>query len=214
MRKIRLRWACLAGLVPISAVLTIAGRIVAFDLARPGETPYFLGSVIIVVAACFAAVLGVAAVFGGAAPIGHHRVRLLPAALAVAAAGCIGALVFVAAGNEASAATDGGISAAERNAATLVEMIDYRFVPEGAVVDGGVIHLRNTGSLPHTFDVPSLGTSIFVPSGRDTYVRLPRTGSDVIGVVCLVGDHQQRGMGLNLPLTSDLLTGEHTVPQN
>lgn len=200
---LRVRWAYLAGLVPISAVLTIAGRIVAFDLARPGETPYFVGSMIIVVAACFAAVLGVTAVLGGFAATGRGRSRLLPTAIAVAAAGCIGTFAFVVAGNNASAATDSGITEAERDAATPIDMVDYRFVPKGAVNDGGVIHLRNTGALPHAFDVPSLGTSIFVPSGRDTYVRLPRADSQEIGVVCLVGDHQQRGMGLDLPLASD-----------
>lgn len=191
---LRLRWAYLAGLVPISAVLTIAGRIAAFDLARPGETTYFVGSAIIVISAC------AAAAFGVAGAIGHRRAWLLPAAAALTAVGAVGAFAIVISGNASSKATDAGITAAEREAAVVIDMVDYRFVPQGAVADGGVVHLRNTGALPHEFDVPGLDLAIFVPSGRDTYVRLPRTGKDVMGVICEVGDHQQRGMGLILPL--------------
>jgi len=194
---LRVRWVYLAGLVPISAVLTVAGKIAAFDLARPDETSYFAGSVTIVVAACFAAVVGVAAA------IGQRRGWLLPAAAALAATACVAVFAFVITGNDASAATDAGITTAERHSAVVIELVDYRFVTKGPITDGGVVHLRNTGSLPHEFDVPGLDLSIFVPSGRDTYVRLPRTGEDVMGVVCLVGDHQERGMGINLPLADD-----------
>lgn len=192
---LRFRWAYLAGLAPISAVLTVAGKIAAFDLARPGETAYFIGTVLILISACFAAIVGLAAV------IGPRRTWLEPSAGALALAACIAVFIVVIAGNDASSATDRGITAVERRSAVVVEMVDYRFVPRGSVIDGGVIDLRNTGTLPHEFHVPSLGLSVLVPAGRHTYVRLPHTGSDVMGVICPVGDHQQRGMGLNLPLS-------------
>ena len=193
---LRTRWAFLAGPVPLSAVLTVAGKVTAFDLARPGETAYFVGSVFIAMSACFAAVLGVTAA------LAPWRRWLVPGATVLSAVTCVAVLAIVVGGNDASAATDDGISAAERQGAVVIELVDYRFVPAGPVTDGGVVLLRNTGSLPHQLDVPGTDVAVFVPSGRETYVRLPTTGDELLGVICPVGDHAQRGMGLNIPLVT------------
>lgn len=191
---LKVRVAYLAGLVPIAAVLSIAARIVTYDLARPNETPYFIGTLAIAVGACFAAVLGVTA---AVAP-GFRR--SLPIGLGLSAIVCAATFGTVASGNEASRATDAGITDTERQSANVIDMVDYAFHAPEAVPDGAIIHLRNTGALPHQLDVPALNLTVFVPSGRDTYLRLPRTNQTSIGLICPVGDHQQRGMGLDLQL--------------
>ncbi len=43
---LRYKVALLAGTIPLGAILSIAGPVIAFDLARPDETPYFLGSLL------------------------------------------------------------------------------------------------------------------------------------------------------------------------
>lgn len=189
---LRLRWAYLAGLAPIGAVLTVAAPVIAFDLNRPGETPYFVASVIVVIGSCFAAVLGVAAAL---VPAWRHRAL---GALGVSAVLAAAVSLTVLSSNDASAATADGISATERAESVEVRLRDLRFEIDGGVLpSGGVIRVRNVDTLPHDLTIPSLGIAVFVPSGRDTYVRLPDEMPPVVGMICTIGDHQLRGMGLD-----------------
>lgn len=189
---LRLRWAFLAGLAPIGAVLTVAAPVIAFDLNRPEETPYFVASVVVVIGSCFAAVLGVAASL-----VPARRYRAL-GALGVSAGLAAAVSMTVLSSNDASAATAGGISALERAESVEVLLRDLRFEIDGGVLpSGGVIRVRNVDTLPHDLTIPSLGIAVFVPSGRDTYVRLPDEMPPVVGVICTIGDHQIQGMGLD-----------------
>ena len=189
---LRLRWAYLAGLAPIGAVLSVAGPVIAFDLNRPEELPYFVASVVALIGSCLAAVLGVAAALIPARP------RRTLGALGVSAVLAATVSLVVLSSNEASAATARGISASERAGSVEVRLSDFRFEVDGGVLpSGGVIHVRNVDTLPHDLTMPSLGIAVFVPSGRDTYVRLPEGMPATVGIVCTIGDHQLRGMGLD-----------------
>lgn len=188
---LRNRWFHLAGLAPIGAVLSIAGPILAYDLARPDETGYFIGSVAIIVGGCLAAI------FGTVAALTSARRALVASMLGVLVATPI-AFVTVINGNPASAATDNDISDTERRMAVDVEMVDYAFVVDPQnLTTGQVVHLRNTGSLPHDFSIVGLDFAVFVPPGRTTYLRLPESGQAGYHVICTVGDHLDRGMHLD-----------------
>ena len=192
---LRIRWLFLAGVVPIAGLLTVAGPIAAFDLHRPGETTYFIGSAIIVASACAAAVLGVASAF-----VPHHRrtaTVAMSAGVIITAAAIFAVILF---GHASSDATDAGITDAERTQAVDVRMVEYGYVVTGDVRAGSVLHLRNTGTLPHVLDITSIGLDVFVPSGRDTYLRLPVTNATALTVICTVGDHLQHGMTLELAI--------------
>lgn len=185
-----LRWraAFLVGLVPISALVTVGAPVVAFDLNRPGETSYFLGTVIIVVSACFAAVLSIAVLL--------PRTRwVLPAALGLGAAASVVVMATTLSGQPASRPADEGVTVADRAAATELEMIDYAFVADdGGLPAGGTLHVRNTGELPHDLNIAELDIDVFVPSGRSTYVRLPDARPGDRTLICTVGEHASLGM--------------------
>lgn len=188
---LRNRWFHLAGLVPIGAVLSVAGQILAYDLARPQETSYFVGSVSIIVGACAAAIFGVASAIDGrrSLPIGIVGVLIATPLVFVAVVGS----------NPASADAADGITDVERVAAVDVELVDTAFaVDPGDLVGGAVLHLRNTGTLPHDFTIPALDVAVLVPSGRDTYARLPDSVPTTFEVICTVGDHLELGMRLDV----------------
>lgn len=188
----RARWFHLAGLVPSVAILGIAGPILAYDLARPGETPYFVGTVLIIVGGCLAAV------FGTASAVTSAR-RALPVAVIIAAAALPLAFWSVLSSSPASAATDVDISDTERRSAVDVEMIDHFFVVDPALIRGGqVVHIRNTGALPHDFTVEGLDVAVFVPPGRGTYLRMPEADQETLQLICTVGDHLELGMRLDI----------------
>lgn len=184
---LRTRWFHLAGLVPIAALLTVAGPILAYDLARPDETPYFVGSVIIVVSTCAAAIFGVASTI-------EDR-RSLPVGLAMSLAVTPIVVLAVVGASPSSADASDGIVDAARAAAVDVEMIDTAFVVAPSELRAGtVVRLRNTGTLPHDFTIRELDVAVFVPSGRTTYVRLPDASVDTFELICTVGDHLELGM--------------------
>jgi hypothetical protein len=190
---LRQRWAYLAGIAPIGAVMSVAGPFIAFDLYRPEETSYFVASVIVLFGSCAAAVLGLTS-----ALFPEVRQRTI-GALGVSVMVCVAIPLAVLSLNEASAATADGITASERAEADEVRLSDFKFEVDGdALSMGGVIRVHNIGVLPHNFTVPSLEIAVFVPSGRDTYVRLPADMPAVIGMICTISDHQLRGMGLNV----------------
>jgi hypothetical protein len=189
---LRTRWLLLVGLVPIGAVLSVAAPILAFDLARPGEVAYLVGTVTVIVGSCLAAVLGTLAAL-------RSDDRWLPLAAlgGLALVPIVG--IYVIGSNPASAATDGGITESERAAAPIVEMVDYAFAVDPTLLRAGeVIHLVNTGTLPHDFTVTdaAVDVAVFVPPGRDTSLRLPESNTEPFTVVCTVGDHQDLGMRL------------------
>ncbi len=187
------RWFHLAGLVPMTAIATVAGPILAYDLARPDETTYFVGPVAIIFGGCLAAV------FGTASAVLRHR-RTLPLAVLSTALTIPLVVLYIVAGNPASAAND-DITSAERAGAVDIEMIDFFFVANSDdLTAGSVVHLRNTGTLPHDFTLPALDTATFVPPGRNTYIRLPRAAPGNTEIVCTIGDHLQLGMRLTIAL--------------
>jgi hypothetical protein len=192
---LRNRWFYLAGLVPLGAVLSVAGSILAFDLARPDETPYLLGTIAIIVGACGAATLGPYAALRPRAP----ELAVI-ALIAVAAIPLVG--WYVVATNPDSGNNAPGLTATERASAIDVEMIDYAFVVDPTLVEPGrVLHLRNTGSLPHDFTSADLDIAAYVPPGRDAYLRLPSSTASSFTVICTVGDHADLGMRLDLDTT-------------
>ncbi len=188
---LRNRWFHLGGLVPIGAVLTVAGPILAYDLARPDETQYFIGSAAIILGACLAAIFGVASAV-------EDR-RALRAGLIASLVMTPIVFVGVVGANPASADVSAGIADADRVDALEVEMIDVAFVVEPIeLAPGVVIHLRNSGTLPHDFTIGDLDVAVFVPPGRSTYLRLPASSVDSVELVCTVGDHFERGMRLTI----------------
>lgn len=190
---LRMRWTYLAGLAPIGAVMSVAGPSIAFDLHRPEETAYFTASMIVLFGSCAAAALGLTS-----ALIPERRHRTI-SALSVSGMLCVAVPLAVLSANDASAAMADGISALERTEAVEVRISDFRFdVVGGVVPKGEVIRVHNIGTLPHDLTIPSLDIVVFVPSGRDTYVRLPANMPAAIGMICTIGDHQRQGMGLNV----------------
>lgn len=188
---LRNRWFHLAGLVPIGAVLTVAGPILAFDLARPEQTAYFVGTALIIVSAC------AAAIFGTASTIEDRRT--LPIALVASLVVTPLVIMAVVSANPASADASDGLVDADRVNALDVQMIDVAFVVDPTDLQPGtVVHLRNTGTLPHDFTIPDLDVAVFVPSGRDTYVRLPDSPAGSFELICTVGDHREQGMRLSV----------------
>lgn len=190
---LRQRWLFLLGVAPIGAALTIARPILAYDLARPDETAYFLGTAFILVLGCMSAALGIAA-------IATSNRRMVPLA-------SLGALVliplvttFIATQSPSSETTDDQISAAQRADAVEVIMADYAFAVDPELLVGGqVLHLQNAGSFPHDFTIPSLDVAVIVPPGRDTYLQLPAQETGPTLLYCTVGDHRSRGMELQIP---------------
>jgi hypothetical protein len=194
---IRNHWFYLAGLIPLAAIVSIAAAILAYDLARPEETLYLVGAVTIIVGGCLAAVFGTAAAIQPG-----KRGFPLAALTAFVAVPLVGA--YVVASNPASAAPDDSVSPGDRAFAVEVEMIDYFFVVDPALLQGGeVVHLRNTGTLPHDFTIPELDVAVYLPPGRDTYLHLPRSTSESFSVVCTVGDHADLGMRLDVAKLDD-----------
>lgn len=187
---VRFRVMLLAGVVPLGAILSIAGPVIAFDLARPGETPYFLGSLLAVISACFAAVLGLVAVL-----IAERGSRKVVGAAGFGASVLFtGALLSVVPAINASSAVPKNVTAVDQAAAVDVQMIDSAFVvDDNRLRPNSVLLLRNTGSLPHNITIPKLGIDVFVPSGRRTYVRLPDSPL-AVSFFCSVGDHRAQGM--------------------
>lgn len=192
---LRNRWFYLAGLVPIGAVLSVAGSILAFDLARPDETPYLFGTIAAIVGACGAATFGPYAALRPRAP----RLAVI-ALIAVAAVPLV--VWYVIAANPDSADAGADLTAAERASAIDIEMIDYAFVVDPTLIEPGqVLHLRNTGSLPHDFTSADLGIAAYVPPGRDAYLRIPDSTPSAFTVICTVGDHADLGMRLDIDTT-------------
>jgi hypothetical protein len=188
---LRFAWLHLAGLVPIAAMLGIAGPFAAYDLARPDETPYFVGSAVIIVTACLAAVFGTTSAV-------RPNSRWIPAALVGALAIPIAGGVVVA-GNPASADVGSAITDTERQNATDVELIDFAFVVDpDQLRPNAVIRLTNSGALPHDFTIEQIGMNVFVPSGRSTYIRLPASLPGDYELVCTIGDHIEQGMRLDV----------------
>lgn len=101
-------------------------------------------------------------------------------------------------GSPASATADDDISDDERTSAVDVEMVDYAYAVNPSLLDDRrVVHLRLTGTLPHDFTIAALDVAMFVPPGRDTYLRLPEPLTNDV-VVCTIGDHIERGMRIDL----------------
>jgi hypothetical protein len=171
--------------------LTLSAPTLAYDLGRPSELIYALPSASVLVAA------GVAAVTGPLAALGSRADRVPGWSIALTAiALSIVTPAIVVAGNEASRDRGRGIDAAQSAGAVEVNMRDYLFDPATVLVpsEGGWVHLRNMGERPHDFRVPELGVHVYVPAGRDTYVRLPGGDPVTASLWCGVGDHQVRGM--------------------
>jgi hypothetical protein len=186
---LRFRVALLAGVIPLGAILSIAGPVIAFDLARPNETPYFLGSLLALISSCFATALGVTAV----AFVDRGSPKVVAATgLGASFLFTIALLGLVPAMNAASEAPKNVVTKSKASAIE-VEMIDFAFiVKDNKLSPSSVLLLRNTGSLPHNLTIPKLGIDVFVPSGRKTYVRV--VGTTPVTFFCAVGDHQDQGM--------------------
>jgi hypothetical protein len=143
---LRYKVALLAGMIPLGAILSIAGPVIAFDLARPDETPYFLGSLLSLVSACVATALGIATVaFADRGSSTVVTTAGLGASILLVAA----LLGLVPAMNAASDAPK-DVANLEKAGAVDVEMIDSAFVVnDNRLKQNSVLHLRNTGALPH-----------------------------------------------------------------
>lgn len=188
---LRYRWLYLAGLAPLVAILGVAGQVLAYDLARPDETSYFLGSALTIVSGSLAAGLGVAAAFGA-------NGWQLPAASVVSLA-AIPILFWSVIGSNPASAADDDTSTAERESAVDVELVDYFFVVDPELLAGDeVVHLRNTGTFPHNFVIEDLDVAVFVPPGRDTFLRMPEP-EESITLICTIGNHLELGMRLDVP---------------
>lgn len=137
-------------------------------------------------------------VFGVAVAFGTSTWRLPVATLLSLAA--IPVIFWSVIGSNPASAVDDDISTAERESVVDVEMIDYFFVVDPAVLDRAqVVHLRNTGTFPHDFNIEELDVDVFVPPSRDTYLRLPDPERDPFTLVCTIGNHLDLGMRLDVP---------------
>lgn len=150
-----------------------------------------------------AGLIPIAAIVSVAAAIQPGK-RWFPVAALMALVGVPLVGWYVTASNPASAAPGDSVLTADRAFAVEVEMIDYSFVVDPALLQGGqVVHLRNTGTLPHDFSIPKLDVAVYVPPGRDTYFRLPRSAPESFNVVCTVGDHTALGTRLDIAKPDD-----------
>jgi hypothetical protein len=186
---LRFKPALFAGVIPIGAILSIAGPVIAFDLARPGETPYFLGSLLALISSCFAAALAIATVaFDRGSRKGSGGIEFgVSTVLTLVLLGVVPAM------NRASSVPK-SVRIPDHSDAIDVEMIDFAFVVnDNKLRRNSVLRLRNTGSLPHNITIPKLGIDVFVPSGCQTYLRVTNA-SGAASFYCAVGDHRAQGM--------------------
>lgn len=182
-------WPIVAGMgavVAVALVVSPAASELAFNLARPEESGWFLWSVALLVSVGLAA----AAIVIGRSPTGVRG--------GAAAAGV--AMVVVAATTATAAVVVGGAGAAERAPAQLalpeIQLFDAAFgelrFAEEENGDRWALLVNDTAA-PHTFTVAELGVDVYVPAGRDAVLRLPASDSSV-SVICTIGDHADEGM--------------------
>lgn len=177
--------AGMGGVVAVALVVSPAASELAFNLARPEESGWFVWSVALLASVGLVA----AAIVLGHAPTGFRG--------AAAAAGVAMGVVAV---STVAVIVVGGAGAAERAPDRLalpeIQLFDAAFgelrFAQDADGDRWAL-LVNDSALPHTFTVAENGVDVYVPAGRDAVVRLPASDTP-LPVICTIGDHADEGM--------------------
>ncbi|MFJ2095554.1 cupredoxin domain-containing protein [Streptomyces sp. NPDC087901] len=191
----RLRWAPIASLLTIVAIIATRTTSLSFDLMRPSDPLYFAAALLELAAA--GAVIGPIA----AALLKRHS-PAVTGGLALATALALGTGILL-----ISPQSDDTGSLTQEQIAALptVDMVNYRFEPSILRVTHGqpvAFTFTNDTDDAHAFAVEKLGLDIEVPSGRTrtVVVQAPPGRYDMH---CSVGSHQADGMKGQLVITSN-----------
>ncbi|MFD9541937.1 cupredoxin domain-containing protein [Streptomyces sp. NPDC060022] len=191
----RVRWAPLASLLAVVAVIATRTVGLSFDLTRPGDVLYFAAALLELAAA--GAVTGPMA-----ATLLKRRTPAVTGALALAAALALSAGVVL-----TSPQSDDNGSLTTEQIATLptVDMVNYRFEPSILRAAPGqpvAFTFTNDTDDAHAFAVDKLGIDIGVPSGR-TRTVVVQAPPGRYAMHCSVGSHSADGMKGQLVITGD-----------
>lgn len=85
-----------------------------------------------------------------------------------------------------------------------IELIDTAFTPNLIELPANTqvaVRLENTGELPHTLTIDTIGLDAYVPAGRWTVIEFETPSADA-AVYCAIGDHADLGMQAVLRVSS------------
>ncbi|MET9596035.1 cupredoxin domain-containing protein [Streptomyces sp. NPDC006516] len=194
----RVRWAPIASLLAVVAV--IATRLVglSFDLTRPGDVLYFAAALLELAAA--------GAVSGPiAATLLKRHTPAVTGGLALTAALALSAGVVL---SSPQSDDTGSLTAEQIATLPTVDMVNYRFEPSILRAAPGqpvAFTFTNDTDDAHAFAVEKLGIDIEVPSGR-TRTVVVQAPPGRYAMHCSVGSHQADGMKGQL-----VITGQDTM---
>ncbi|MET7645816.1 cupredoxin domain-containing protein [Streptomyces sp. NPDC005426] len=197
----RVRWAPIASLLAVAAVIAIRTASLSFDLTRPGDPLYFAAALLELAAA--GAVTGPIA-----AALLKRRTPALTGGLALAAALALSAGVIL---SSPQSDDTGSLTAEQIAALPTVDMVNYRFEPSILRAAPGqpvAFTFTNDTDDAHAFAVDKLGIDIEVPSGRSRTVVV-QAPPGRYAMHCSVGSHSANGMKGQLVITGQDTT---TVP--
>ncbi|MFJ3224274.1 cupredoxin domain-containing protein [Streptomyces sp. NPDC086783] len=189
----RVRWAPLASLLAVAAVVATRTVALSFDLTRPGDTLYFAVALLELAAA--GAVTGPIA-----ATLLKRRTPAATGGLALAAALALSAGIVL---GSPQRDDTGSLTAEQIAALPTVAMVNYRFEPSILRAAPGqpvAFTFTNDTDDAHAFAVEKLGIDIEVPSGR-TRTVVVQAPPGRYAMHCSVGSHQADGMKGQLVIT-------------
>ncbi|MER5556731.1 cupredoxin domain-containing protein [Streptomyces sp. NPDC002793] len=194
----RVRWAPLASLLAVIAVLATRTTALSFDLTRPGDMLYFAAALLELAAA--GAVTGPIA-----ATLLKRRTPAITGALALTAALALSAGVVL---TSPQSDDNGSLTTEQIAALPTVDMVNYRFEPSVLRAAPGqpvAFTFTNDTDDAHAFAVDKLGIDIEVPSGR-TRTVVVQAPPGRYAMHCSVGSHSADGMKGQLVITGDATT--------
>lgn len=186
------RWAPVAAVLAVLALLPTRAVELSFDLTRPGDAVPFAVSALTVLAAGTA--LTTAVLYRSERTGSPSRRRSAIGVLLGAALGAVLGLGMVLASPQAD--DTGDLTDAEVAALPTVDMVNFRFEPgQLRVAEGQPVAFRFTNDTDksHSFAVEALGIDTTVPSGR-TRTVVVEADAGTYPFVCTVGDHEENGM--------------------
>jgi plastocyanin len=185
-------------LAPAMALIVLASPVrgdIPYNLARPGETRYFVYTLVLLAALGVAVTVGIAATLrqrGRGGPLRATVAAVVIGGLLLGAT--IGGLLRATSGERDTAA---GFTDAELAAMPTFAMGDLYFAPSLIEVRAGqtvAIRFTNDGLLPHAFDFDGDRVHLRVPPGRSGVAVFTPSVPGTYTFYCGVGDHRAEGM--------------------
>lgn len=192
----RRSWVWLVFAIPAGFVLLMNATYLAYDIARPAITETFVRS-LLMVAGGLAIILGAVAAFLEVRRGRPIWTRTGPTGWASVAV--IGALVGAALTSTlAGSASAGGAGVAEEPTVSGVLTVEGNaFTDSSLEMKGGEVlglFIANKDSVPHSFDIDSLGLHVQLLPDSTTAVAIRPSGPGSLEFYCSVPGHRQAGM--------------------